>query len=347
MSCMNTRERILYQYKKYPQLQIQDLFKFLYQSCFGCEHFVTDFKSATSYIESERSFQCTTKEDIEELDGNYVRLYLSYPILPSTFAKLFMLSAREEKNAILNLEVKLKILADMVKNRELPFCEKEVHAAIQNWKEKGYPSLHHSQTFRQTYHPSYRLIKKEFVPFLPVFKFIDRHPSSILAIDGRCASGKTTLSSLLEKIYDCNVFHMDDFFLQPEQRSQERLNTPGENVDHERFEKEVLKPLKNKQKISYIRFDCSTCILQAPKEMAYKPLNIIEGSYSMHPSLESYYNYKIFLTLQKEEQFKRLQKRNPNMLNNFIQQWIPLEEKYFDTFQIQKQCNLSIDTTKA
>ena len=35
----------------------------------------------------------------------------------------------------------------------------------------------------------------------------------IIAIDGKCTSGKTTLASKLAEIYDCNVFHMDDFFL--------------------------------------------------------------------------------------------------------------------------------------
>ena len=41
----------------------------------------------------------------------------------------------------------------------------------------------------------------------------------IVAIDGKCTSGKTTLASKLAEIYDCNVFHMDDFFLRPEQRT--------------------------------------------------------------------------------------------------------------------------------
>ena len=45
----------------------------------------------------------------------------------------------------------------------------------------------------------------------------------IVDIDGKCTSGKTTLASKLAEIYDCNVFHMDDFFLRPEQRTPERL----------------------------------------------------------------------------------------------------------------------------
>ena len=50
----------------------------------------------------------------------------------------------------------------------------------------------------------------------------------IVAIDGKCTSGKTTLASQLAEIYDCNVFHMDDFFLRPEQRTPERFAEVGE-----------------------------------------------------------------------------------------------------------------------
>ena len=57
----------------------------------------------------------------------------------------------------------------------------------------------------------------------------------IIAIDGNCTAGKTTLAGMLAEVYDCNVFHMDDFFLRPEQRTPERYAEIGGNVDYERF----------------------------------------------------------------------------------------------------------------
>ena len=57
----------------------------------------------------------------------------------------------------------------------------------------------------------------------------------LIAVEGRCASGKTTLASALQKELGCCVFHMDDFFLRPEQRTRERLLTAGGNIDYERF----------------------------------------------------------------------------------------------------------------
>ena len=48
-------------------------------------------------------------------------------------------------------------------------------------------------------------------------------------------SGKSVLGQLLSEVYSCNLFHMDDFFLRPEQRTAERLAEAGGNVDRERF----------------------------------------------------------------------------------------------------------------
>lgn len=35
------------------------------------------------------------------------------------------------------------------------------------------------------------------------------------------------------------------------------------------------------------------------------------------------------------------------MINNFIHQWIPLEEAYFNAFSISNKCNIQINTSKA
>ena len=83
-----------------------------------------------------------------------------------------------------------------------------------------------------------------------------RSESVLVAIDGRCGGGKTTLGEYLRKHFECNVFHMDDFYLQPHQRTEERLREAGGNVDYERFSTEVLAPLKECQDVHYRRFFC-------------------------------------------------------------------------------------------
>ena len=163
----------------------------------------------------------------------------------------------------------------------------------------------------------------------------------IVAIDGSCAAGKTTLAGKLAEIYDCNVFHMDDFFLRPEQRTEARFAQPGGNVDYERFEEEVLIPLKSGQAFSYRPFDCKTFTLSAPVSVAPKQLNIIEGSYSLHPHFGDPYALKIFLTITPELRRQRIMERPAFLHQRFFEQWIPMEQRYFEAFGIENKADLT------
>ena len=131
-----------------------------------------------------------------------------------------------------------------------------------------------------------------------------------LVIEGPSASGKTTLSEMLRKKYDCTVFHMDDFFLRPEQRTPERYAETGGNIDRERFLPEVLVPLKKGETVNYRRFDCFQMKLLEPVEIKPQKLTVIEGVYSMHPAFSGYYDFSVFLDITPELQKERILKRN-------------------------------------
>ena len=138
---------------------------------------------------------------------------------------------------------------------------------------------------------------------------------------------------------------MDHFFLRPEQRTSERLNTPGENVDHERFLAEVLMPLKNKEAVIYLPFDCKTMSLGEEIELDSEKITIIEGSYSCHNSLYSHYDLHIFLDVSKEEQMRRIKLRDGDKKAEiFKSKWIPLEEGYFNAFGIADKCEYNFKT---
>lgn len=133
---------------------------------------------------------------------------------------------------------------------------------------------------------------------------------------------------------------MDDFFLWPHQRTEKRLQEPGENVDHERFLQEVLAPLREGRTVLYRPFDCKTQSLDRPVKVRPQPVNIIEGSYSCHPALWAYYDLHIFLNVESFEQLRRIALRNGSNLETFCNKWIPLEEQYFQIFQVKQNCEL-------
>jgi len=164
----------------------------------------------------------------------------------------------------------------------------------------------------------------------------------IVAIDGKCTSGKTTLASKLAEIYDCNVFHMDDFFLRPEQRTPERFAEVGGNVDYERFNEEVLIPLNAGQAFSYRPFDCGTFSLADSIFVTPKKLNIVEGTYSHHPHFGNPYDLKILLTVDENTQRQRILERPVFLHKRFFEEWIPMENRYFRGFDIPDRCDILV-----
>lgn len=167
---------------------------------------------------------------------------------------------------------------------------------------------------------------------------------AFVAIDGPCASDKTVFAASLHERFGGNVLHMDDFFLRPEQRTPERFAEPGGNVDRERFEAEVLKPLAAGKAVRYRPWDCHTGDFATSRSVEPAALTVVEGSYSMHPALRGYYDLTMCLIVDPSERLRRLEARNPRMLQRFIDEWIPLENRYFESTNTQGSADLLVDT---
>lgn len=175
---------------------------------------------------------------------------------------------------------------------------------------------------------------------------IAAHPCRplVIAMDGNSAAGKTTLAHSLAQQLHCDVIHMDDFFLPPALRTPQRLAEPGGNVHYERFLTEVLLPLRRGEPISYGVFDCGVMEVTHRRALTPGAVTIVEGAYSLHPSLAAYYDLKIFLRTTPDAQAERILRRNgAERQAVFLSKWIPLEQRYFDAFHIPDQCDLVLD----
>ena len=174
----------------------------------------------------------------------------------------------------------------------------------------------------------------------------EKRENVVVAIEGRSCAGKSTLSEKLQEIYDCNIFHMDDFFLRPEQRTAERYAEPGGNIDYERFKEEILQPLKNRDNIILRKFSCSDMKLCSPEYITKSDITVIEGVYSMHPFFGEYYDFSVFFDISDELQQKRILNRNtPEKAHRYFNEWIPLEDDYFFTAKIRNRCKMIINAT--
>lgn len=188
------------------------------------------------------------------------------------------------------------------------------------------------------HHSDYVSILHEIQTFLNTFA-TKSHLPVLIAIDGMSGSGKTTFTSIVSELYDCNVFHMDHFFLRPEQRTKERFSEFGGNVDYERFYSEVLQPLKKGIAFSYQKYNCKTEQMSDTVYITPKPINFIEGAYSTHPYYGNPYDLMLFFDIDSEIQKERILARNGKMMyERFLSEWIPMENAYFDAFSIREKC---------
>jgi len=180
----------------------------------------------------------------------------------------------------------------------------------------------------------------------------------IIAIEGNSGAGKSSLAELLRNTYSCNLISMDSFFLRLEQRTPERLSEPGGNIDYERFGSEVLKSLKMGDNFVYRPYDCKIMQLTDPVHFKHTRLTVVEGVYSMHPyftricearavtvETSALYDISVFLKVNEDEQLRRLRERNPVLLERFINEWIPIENRYFEHFKISQNCDYIFDST--
>ncbi len=173
-----------------------------------------------------------------------------------------------------------------------------------------------------------------------ILQELSKQNKKIIAIDGPSASGKSTLASILKIKYDAVVIHTDDYFLPENQKTVEKLKIPGQNLDHNRLSTEVFQNIKQ-DKITINHFDCTKQKLFQKWTYDINRLIIIEGVYSLHPIYQKYYDYKIFLTVDKKTQKNRIIERNgQKMYEKFAKIWIPLENEYFSAFDIEKSADV-------
>ena len=338
---------LLEQVKTHPSLQPQDVLKLCYQAAFGAEHLLRDREKAKAYLRQE--YDSVTAADrplFEEISDEIVRVDLSawkFHGLPVDW--LFeMLAASpfgaEGKTAFRDY---LKQAEDALP--QMPFSPADWQAYLQEYEKTGLAPVHHSEIYRAKENPAYRIVDKKFVRIFPILQKATawKEEGCVIAIDGRAASGKTTMAAQLKQVLQADVVQMDDFFLPPELRTLERLAEPGGNVHYERFQMEILPYIRAAEGFSYRRFDCSRMDYNGSREIGKAPFCIVEGSYSHHPIFGKYADITVFSCVDAEEQMRRIEKRNgPQMAEMFRTRWIPLEEKYFTAFSIRESADMEI-----
>lgn len=343
---MNFKQYLLEHINKHSAVQPQDIVKLCYQAAYGAEHLLSDPDVAEKYL--ERDYAATEAADIalyENISDDVCRVNLAawkFKKLPLQWLfRMFAASARIKSSGS-------DLFSEYLRTAECALMETNIGFSPADWKEylagykkAGMTSVHHSPQYRECERPSYRIVDRQYIRLLPILERVSNELREdrvcVIAIDGRAASGKSTMAKQLKTILGADIIQMDDFFLPTELRTQERLSTPGGNIHYERFSEEVLPYISLPQCFSYRIFDCGKMDYNGERAVDNTQIRIVEGAYSCHPLFGKYADIAVFSDVEPGEQMRRIYDRNGEMMAKmFREKWIPLEENYFDHYKISQ-----------
>lgn len=343
------KQTVLEHIKKYPEMELQDILKMLFQNEFGPKHLAENeiecFKSLSTEI---NSIDYNENEELfEDIGCDALRLNLkAIPIGTDLnyINKVIVNSASEFCGTNEKLVVKFGLLVVMAENQEIPFDIERVRKETNAFAKNGFKPISHSEVYKENYSPSYRVISKKYrstVETVIALRNLDFNKKHIvISVDGNSASGKSTLAENLANLLNGEVVHCDDFFLPQEMRTDKRLSEIGGNIHYERLKEEVIDKLRKPTVISYKAYNCQNSSFKNIFLMN-KKIIIVEGAYSSHPYFENYADFKIFLKVDEKIQKERILKRNgEEMLKRFTNEWIPKENEYFNKFKIENNSDI-------
>ena len=327
----------------------QDAVKLAYQAAFGAEHMLWDVAIARAMFDEEYAREPFPAPLAEEIAHDVVRVNLAAwkdAKLPVDWLfDLFVLSSScKNENAHELFGFYLRELEGLAKKGALPYSYTAWVDFMSEYNLHDVPRpVRHSEGYREKEKPAYRIVSGFFVRLIPILYALQGRRSAVIGIDGRAASGKSTLSCGLARIFKTVPIRTDDFFLPVELRTSKRLDEPGGNVHYERFAKEVIPKLRGKDALSYRRFNCKTMDFDEPKTIPITQFMVIEGAYCHHPYFGEYLDTKVFSDIAHDLQMKRLKQRNGSqILEVYESKWVPFEEKYFEAYKIKENACLVV-----
>jgi hypothetical protein len=159
---------------RYPHLQLPDIYKLLHQAAMGPGHALSDRTAARVRLKEEAADLGTgpddTLADTISPDGKLARIHLR-PYLQAghnldRLADAFVETAQTFRGDPDKLVKFCACLGDLAAADGIPFAREEVVRYFESIAAQGYPVVHHSQTYRDEYRPSYRVVALDALPAL-------------------------------------------------------------------------------------------------------------------------------------------------------------------------------------
>ncbi len=162
------------QFSMYPEMKIQDLYKFVHQAAMGSEHAVKDFVSTQRWMDEELASMKNVHPnelcDTLSPGGKFVRVnmrpYIKLGYDPEKLVNAFIKTANNHKGSIDTLKYYWSIAIYLADEGDIPLNKSEMESFFKEKKRDGFPAVHHSDLYNKLYSPAYRVVATDYLNFL-------------------------------------------------------------------------------------------------------------------------------------------------------------------------------------
>lgn len=148
----------------YPKMMPQDIIKLLYQNEFGPEHMISNSNDSLEYLRKEVEELDSDEEELfVDIGNDLCRLNLSKAIQKYSLEEInemFIRSGQATVGSLTNYLQKIKFFRNNFDRFELSFSEDDFNAYMSYYRGNAYPSVHHSEEYKELYKPHYRVVRK-------------------------------------------------------------------------------------------------------------------------------------------------------------------------------------------
>lgn len=163
------REILLTHARQYPLMEPRDAVKLLYQSCFGGGHLIRDEAACLEFL--QREYAATPQTDaalLEDIGNSMVRVNLSaldaHGYKPEQLGQDFIRSANSITGSTEAFRESLSLLKELTQAGQMPFPLRELEVYLTGYAAEGCPAVSHSESYREAYHPAYRVLRRDYTP---------------------------------------------------------------------------------------------------------------------------------------------------------------------------------------
>lgn len=159
-------ELLIQHSQRYPEWEMQDLYKLLFQAALGSEHAASSVDEMRAWLNSEVKDMGDGPDepllDPISPDGAiyrvHLRAFVKTDIDLEELISSFKTTAQGFKGSKENLKCYCHDALELARSNKLNFDTDLLRDYFQQMEENGFPPVHHSDRYKEYYRPAYRVV---------------------------------------------------------------------------------------------------------------------------------------------------------------------------------------------